>query len=347
MSNGASIMMHEAYYDVNNPISYRGVLPLAKLHTLKSASDWLKSQDAYTLHKPVRKKFPRRKTFAKGINDLFQADLVDMQNYSRYNNANRYILTCIDVFSKKAFAIPLTDKRGSSLATAFEQIFADTVPNLLQTDRGTEFLNSQVQEVFKKYHIRHYWSYNDDIKAAVVERFNRTLKTRMHRYFTAHHTNRWVDVLQSLIDSYNKTFHRSIGMAPNDVTAADQKQIAERMFPLKVTPLWKFEIGATVRITRYKNVFAKGYTQNWTEEAFKIDERHSTSPPTYSLVDLSGEQIKGRFYEHELQNIITTGDYIVERVLKTRKRNGQIEHFVQWRGYGSKFNSWTTSLRKI
>jgi len=138
-----------------------------------------------------------------------------------------------------------------------------------------------------------------------------------------------------------------IHTTPNDVTAADQKQIAERMFPLKVTPLWKFEIGATVRITRYKNVFAKGYTQNWTEEAFKIDERHSTSPPTYSLVDLSGEQIKGRFYEHELQNIITTGDYIVERVLKTRKRNGQIEHFVQWRGYGSKFNSWTTSLRKI
>jgi hypothetical protein len=65
---------------------------------------------------------------------------------------------------------------------------------------------------------------NDDIKAACVERFNRTLKTRMFRYFTARHTNRWLDVLQSLIESYNKSIHRSIGMAPNDVTRENSDQ---------------------------------------------------------------------------------------------------------------------------
>jgi transposase InsO family protein len=108
---------------------------------------------------------------------------------------------CIDVFSKHAFAVPLKDKRGLTLAAAFEKIFSDTVPDLVQSDRGTEFLNSHVQEVFKKYNIRHYWSLNDDIKAACVERFNRTLKGRMYRYFTARHTNRWIDVLQSLINS--------------------------------------------------------------------------------------------------------------------------------------------------
>ena len=200
-------MMNEVYYDVNNPASFGGVRKLARQFGTKTATDWLKTQDAYTLHKPLRKKFPRRKTFAKGINDLFQADLVDMQNVARYNDSYRYILTCIDVFSKRAFAVPLRDKRGPTLAAAFEKIFAEAVPNMLQTDRGTEFLNSQVQDLFKKFNIHHYWSFNDDIKCAVVERFNRTLKTRMFRYFTARHTNRWIDVLQSFIKAYNNSYH--------------------------------------------------------------------------------------------------------------------------------------------
>jgi transposase InsO family protein len=232
------MMMNELYYNVNSPASYGGVRPLARENksTIKSTADWLGTQDAYTLHKPARKKFPRRKTFAKGINDLFQADLVDMQSLSRFNDSHRYILTCIDVFSKRAFAVALKDKRGPTVADAFVKIFTDTVPNLLQTDRGTEFLNTQVQDVFKKYNIRHYWSLNDEIKAAVVERFNRTLKTRMYRYFSARHTNRWLDVLQSLVDSYNKSFHRTIGMAPNDVDSDNMRQVAERMFPRKVQP---------------------------------------------------------------------------------------------------------------
>jgi transposase InsO family protein len=343
-------MMNELYYNVNSPASYGGVRPLARENksTIKSTADWLGTQDAYTLHKPARKRFPRRKTFAKGINDLFQADLVDMQSLSRFNDSHRYILTCIDVFSKRAFAVALKDKRGPTVADAFVKIFTDTVPNLLQTDRGTEFLNTQVQDVFKKYNIRHYWSLNDEIKAAVVERFNRTLKTRMYRYFSARHTNRWLDVLQSLVDSYNKSFHRTIGMAPNNVDSDNMRQVAERMFPRKVQPHWKFQLGDTVRISRYKNIFTKGYIQNWTDEIYTVAERHVSEPPTYSLKDLLGESIKGRFYDHELQKVVKTDDvYIVDKVLKTRKRNGQIEHYVKWRGYADKFNSWTTDIHTL
>jgi Integrase core domain/Chromo (CHRromatin Organisation MOdifier) domain len=341
--------MNESYYDVNNTASFGGVRPLAREFNTTSASNWLKSQDAYTLHKPLRKRFPRRKTFAKGINDLFQADLADIQNLSRSNDGHRYILTCIDVFSKRAFALAIKDKQGSTLAAAFEIIFSDIVPNMIQTDRGTEFLNSLVQAVFKKYNIHHYWSLNDDIKAACVERFNRTLKTRLYRYFTAKHTNRWIDVLQSLINTYNKSFHRTIGMAPNDVTSDNAQQVAERMYPLKVVPKFKFQLGDTVRITIYKHVFVKGYIQNWTNEVYTISERHESNPPTYTITDLVGEEIKGRFYEQELQMVVKTeeDEYIVEKVLKTRKRNGRLEHYVKWYGYDDKFNSWTTSLRKL
>ena len=342
--------MNEIYYDPANPASYGGVRRLAKIakHGVKSTSKWLKTQDAYTLHKPIRKKFLRRRTFSKGIGDLFQADLVDLQSLARFNDSHRYILTCIDVFSRKAYAVPLTDKRGTTLVTALEKIFSDTVPNFLQTDRGMEFLNHEVQHLLKKYNIKHYWSFNDDIKAGLVERFNRSLKTRMFRYFTAHHTNRWIDVLQDLVDSYNKSFHRTIGIAPNDVTPENSAQIAERIYPPKVTPIWKFQIGDHVRITRYKHVFVKGYIQNWSTELFVVKIRYPTNPVTYGLCDLTGEEIKGKFYEQELQTVIKTDDeYIVEKVLKTRKRNGKIEHLVKWQGYADKFNSWATDIHTV
>jgi transposase InsO family protein len=341
--------MNEAYYNIHNPASYGGVRTLARQFSMKSSADWLQTQDSYTLHKPVRKKFPRRKTYSKGINDLFQADLVDMLRLSRFNDSYRYILACIDVFSKKAFAVGLKDKRGVTLALAFQNIFSDTRPNMIQTDRGSEFLNSEVQTVFKKFNVRHYWSLNDDIKAACVERFNRTLKNRMYRYFTAKHTNRWLDVLQAFIDSYNKSFHRTIGRTPNDVNADNEQEIAERMYPRKVKPNWKFNLGDSVRITIYKQVFDKGYTQNWTNEIYTITERFASDPVTYGIKDLLGEEIKGRFYEQEIQKVIKTveDEYTVEKVLKTRKRNGQLEHFVKWQGYANNFNSWTTSLRKL
>jgi hypothetical protein len=342
-------MMENIYYDPLNPGSFGGVVPLVRQTRSNNAKKWLTSQDAYTLHKPVRRIFPRRKTFAKGIDDLFQADLADMQNLSRYNDGYRFILTCVDVFSKRAFAIPLKDKRGPTVADAFEKIFKDRSPVFVQTDRGSEFLNTQVQSVFNKYKIKHYWSLNDDIKAACVERFNRTIKTRLFRYLTARHTKRWVDVLDDFIQSYNKSFHRTIGMSPDDVTVENSQHVADRMYPLKTDPRWKYDIGDKVRISKYKNIFEKGYLQNWTDEIFVIAIRYNSNPPTYGLNDLLGEDIKGRFYEPEIQMVDKKGDdvYIVENVLKTRRRNGRLEHFVKWQGYADKFNSWTTDVHRL
>jgi hypothetical protein len=189
---------------------------------------------------------------------------------------------------------------------------------------------------------------NDDIKAACVERFNRTLKTRMYRYFSAHHTNRWIDVLQSLIDSYNNSYHRTIGMAPNDVTVDNAHAVGVRMYPLKTQPIWKYKVGDTVKIAKYKHIFVKGYMQNWTDENFLISQRHATQPVTYGLTDLAGEDIKGKYYENEIQKVVKTDDvFIVEKVLKTRKRSGKLEHYVKWRGYPDKFNSWTSEITTI
>ena len=342
--------MEETYYDLSGPGSLSSVSNLQR-YTSRSRSavqNFLSGQDAYTLHKPIRVRFPRRRTFAKGINDLFQADLVDVSNVAAYNDGYRYILTCIDVFSKRAWAIPLKKKTGQEVTSAFEKILSDSKCNMLQTDKGTEWLNSKFQTMLREHGVKFYTSENDDIKAAVVERFNRTLKSKMWRYFTYKKTRRFVDVLQDLVRSYNNTHHRSIGMKPFEVDVTNENLVRKKLYPLKSTkkPKWKYSVGDKVRITMRRQPFKKGYTGNWSEEIFIINVRYPTQPVTYGIRDLSGEGIKGKFYQQELQKIDKRDDvYIVEKIIKTRKRAGKIEYFVKWRGYPNKFNSWVDNVK--
>ena len=156
--------MEEIYFSPREAGSFGGVRALSR-HTGKSQSTvtkFLQGQDAYTLHKPVRRRFPRRLTYAKGINDLFQADLVDVSNISHHNDGYRYILTCVDVFSKMAWAIPLKTKSATDLTAAFEKILAERKCTMLQTDKGTEWLNSKFQSMLRDYGIKFYTSENED-----------------------------------------------------------------------------------------------------------------------------------------------------------------------------------------
>ena len=340
------------YYDLHQPGS------LSSLHNLSQYSGvskskvlkFLQAQDAYTLHKPTRVRFSRRRTYAKGINDLFQADLVDVSSISRHNDGYRYILTCIDVFTKRAWAVPLKTKSGLEVTSAFAQILADTKCNMLQTDKGTEWLNSRFQSLLQQNDIKFYTSENDDIKAAIVERFNRTLKSKMWRYFTYKNTRRFLDVLPDLLHSYNNTFHRSIGMKPSDVSTKNEALVRRRLYPLKSKQKlkWKYSVGDKVRITMQRQPFKKGYLGNWSEEIFVVNVLYPTQPVTYGIKDLAGEDIKGKFYELELQKIQKCDDvFIVEKILKTRKRAGKIEYFVKWRSYPDKFNSWVDDVRSL
>ena len=143
-----------------------------------------------------------------------------MTNISRYNDNYKFILTCIDCYSRYAFAVPVKNKSALEVKSAFASILNDSGrrPAFVQSDKGTEFLNAIFQSYLKDNDIRHYTSENDDIKCALAESFNRTLKSKMWRYFTYSKSLRFVDVLQQLVDSYNSTPHRSIKMAPEDVT---------------------------------------------------------------------------------------------------------------------------------
>jgi hypothetical protein len=194
--------------------------------------------------------------------------------------------------------------------------------------------------------INFYTSQNPDTKAAVAERVIRTLKSRLYRYFTKKQSWKYIGVLQNIADAYNKSKHRSIGMAPVDVTKENESLVSKKLYPVKYldSPKFKFSIGDTVRIAREKPVFAKGYSQQWSDEIFKVTEQRDTDPPVYKLKDYNEEIIVGTFYEPELQSVTDTGVYRISEVVETRKRSGHTEYLVRWKGYPESMNSWITDI---
>lgn len=291
---------------------------------------------ANELHKPARKRFPRRRVTLKGINDLYQADLVEMQPYARINKGYRYIMTMINCFTKFAFAIPLKDKTGQEVAKAIEPILIKHKMKHFQTDQGTEWFNKYINGLMKKYNINHYATFSD-LKASIVERLNRTLKERMWKEFTAKGTYEWLTLLPSIINKYNNSIHKTIGMKPKDVKQKNVKEILQRINKKKgVKSRAKFKLGDVIRISKFKKVFAKGYLPNWTNEVFKIYAVKPTKPVTYILQDSKGEILNGGFYEQELSKSNTGDVYLVEKVLQ--RKGDQVK--VRWLGFDRKHDSW-------
>ena len=128
----------------------------------------VQSKDTYTLHKPVRYNFPRNRVIVTGIDDQWQADLVDVSSLARFNKGYKFLLTCIDVFSKFAWVVPLKNKTGESLVNGFQSILdLGRSTEKLQTDKGTEFLNRNFQSLLKENSI-HFFTTNSELKASVV-----------------------------------------------------------------------------------------------------------------------------------------------------------------------------------
>ena len=293
---------------------------------------------AEELHAPARRNFPRRRVLVRGYDDLWQADIVEMRPYARTNRGNNYILTMVDVLSKFAWALPLKTKSGKEVAGALEKIFEDSgrSPTNMQTDMGKEFYNSDTRKIMTKRNINHY-STHSVMKASVVERFNRTLKNAMWKMFTMQGSYRWVASLQRLISEYNNSVHRTIGMRPVQVTPAVAERLLKSVFSLpKIAAPGKFKVNDPVRVSRFKTIFAKGYTPNWSTEIFRITKVQRTNPVTYLLENTRGIPIAGGFYEYELAKTAHPDVYLVEKVLDRRGNQA----YVKWLGFDNSHNSW-------
>ena len=330
---------------------YREVRKIYPLVKFRDVEKFLMSNDSYTLHKPVRAPRLYRRTFTKFIGYLYQIDLVDMSKFSQENDGFKWIITCIDTFSKKAWVFKTKNKTGLAITRAMKGMLETQKPHKIQFDEGTEFLNHNFLRLLKRNKIKYYSTYSE-IKCSIVERFNRTLKTRMYRAFTAQGNHRYVDILQNLVDGYNNSKHRSIGMSPNEVNINNQNIVRKMLFPRVKKRLQRnvLKIDQSVRITRKKGVFQKGYEQSFSYEIFKITQVNNTYPVTYAISDYKGEIVLGSFYREELQVVDKSDDiYLVEKVINQRTVNRQRQYLVKWAGYPDAANTWIpeTDLFKL
>ena len=182
------------------------------------------------------------------------------------------------------------------------------------------------------------YSTHNDGKSVVAERFIRTLKSKIYNYMTSISKNVYIDKLDDIVNEYNNAYPTTIEMKPTDVK--DNTYINTDKETNDKDP--KFKVGDRVRISKYKNIFAKGYTPNWSEEVFVIEKVKNTVLWTYVINDLNGEEIMGTFYEKELQKK-NQEEFRIEKVIK---RKGD-KMPVKWKGYDNSFNSWIDEIDLI
>lgn len=348
--------LESIYFDPKHPASFAGPIKLHDLIKqegkykigLPRIRSWLQNQEAYSLHKPFRHKFRTNRVMVEGIDDQWDADLMDMRYYAKQNDDYNYILTVIDIFSKYVWLRPLKTKTSREVKEAFDSIHRK--PKLLRTDKGKEFTSHDVERFFKKKGIHHFVTQNIG-KANYAERVIKTIKNHLQRYMTHHQTHRYIDIVSHVNKSYNQSFHTTIGMSPKEVKKENERAIWWITYWPKrklKKQRFKFNVEDIVRITYLTNVFTREYDEKWTGEVFKVVKRFRRDGlALYKLQDFLGDDIKGTFYQSELQKVSIKDDKLwkVAKVLKTRKRRGKKEYYVRWKHWPKKFDSWVTDLK--
>ena len=365
-------LLHEHYTDVSNPASFSSIKKLwqrAKEDdpgiTLKQVREYLSSQESYTLHGNIPRRYPRTPVYVAKQHLLLAADLGDLQKLKDYNDGYSYIFLILDCFSRKLDICPVKRKDGKSVADAFQHILnkGEIWGRFLWIDRGSEMFNPHFTKVAKTASIKMYATKNYDTKSVYAERHIRTIKSRLYKAMTHFNTRRWIDMLPKIVTSYNLSAHRGLlGLTPNHVHSMKNptkiRHLANRMYEHKYrnySPQYirgvhsrtnvsdRLKVGDYVRLLTAAagSVFAKGYQHIFTVEVFRVKTVIHDTPPYYILEDLAGEEVEGKVYGPELKLTTKPEIYkiaaIVDRRITSRGKN-QIK--VAWEGYGDKFNSW-------
>ena len=198
--------------------------------TRKEIRKWAENNLSYSLHKPSRRTFKRNKVNDPEIDSLWEADLAFVQDVAKENDGVNYLLVVIDVLSKYVWVRPMKNKTARSLLEAFDSILSEgRKPEKLRTDKGTEFVNDSFQQYLKKKGISILYS-KQRTKGECSGASNRTLKSKLYHYFTVVNSLRYIDVLQDLVDSYNNTYHRSIGRAPATVSLLNVGDVRRKLY---------------------------------------------------------------------------------------------------------------------
>ena len=293
--------MDSYYYNLDNPSAFSSINQVARSSkkSRKTVEKWLSKQDTWQRHKPVIYKFPQRRTTGIACFTHVQADLADLTPLAKNNRGKRWMLVLVDCYSRYVMARALARKSGAEVAAALKDCFKsiNMYPMLLITDQGLEFYNSQVKEYLKGINAQ-LASPSTFQKASIVERMQRTIKSRLYRYFTKSGKRNWTTVLQKVVAGINNSHHRIIKATPQQVLdGLEPAPLPERHYKSK------FKEGDRVRIAKALELFRKGYVSGWTDELFTIVRALATNPPTFHIIDDAGKPIKGIFYSQEMIKI--------------------------------------------
>lgn len=305
--------LSKVYYDIKNPAGYGSARRLKRAFpsvSLSVINQWLQSQPTYTRHRYRRLRYKTNKIYAIGINDSWQADLLDLPALKKFNNNYRYVLVVIDVLSRYLFAVPIKNKTTGEIIKAFREIFKSRVPLKIFSDRGREFNSRAFKKFLKSRGVNIYFS-SSQFKASLAERVIRTIKEQIYRVITRTGNKNYLKYLPSIISAYNNRIHSTIGVAPAKVNVWNESAVWDRLYGHsqgkreKNLPL---TVGDKVRLAIAEEAFRKTYKGTFTEEIFVVDQVIRREPPVYRIKDLKGELIEGTFYANELQKVIEPED---------------------------------------
>ena len=273
------------------------------------------------------------------MDEIHSYDLVDMQKYSKVNRGYKYIFTNIYIFSKYAWLFALKTKTIKEIKLCFQKIFKERKPKYIWSDQESSFFSKEMLQFFKDNNVEIHYTHSD-LKAVIIERFNRSLRELMMKSFVKNNNTVWYNNLPELRNTYNNRYHSTIKMKPKNVNKLNEKHIKNTVYNYDITNKKpKFKIGHLVRISLKRRALFDKPTGNikWSEQLDKIYKINKSIVIIHQLKDMNDEIIEGQFYTKERQLIKNTiREYIIEKILKTK--NNKI--FVKWRGYDSSFNSW-------
>jgi transposase InsO family protein len=348
------------YYDPKHSGSFGGVDKLFRavrkegkfVLSRKKISDWLLKQEDYAVHREERANVKRRRVIAPFVDYQWDVDTANMEYYKKHNEGYAYFLLAVDILSKYVWTVAVRGRTGKEIVKALQGIFTEgRKPTKLRSDPGTEYSNRDVRGLLKKEGVQYFVTHNL-VKASYAERSIKTIKGRLVRYMTRHQTHRWVDILADVTKSYNNTYHRSIKRTPQSVKPDDSASLWQLQYevlakaPAKRSTLprisqFKFKVGDLVRVSFMRRPFQREYDERWSRELFVINQRFMTEYiPQYRLKDYAGEEITGTFYQNQLKRAFKQETYLVEKTIGSRKRGGEKQYLVRWKGWPSKYDTW-------
>lgn len=362
LSENKKQILLKLYEDYRSPSGLSGINMLFKAAkiahphiTLQEIKHFLAGQNSYTLHKITPRRFTRRKTIASGPKNIITCDLADMSSISSHNDGVRYLLIGLDVFSRYMSVKKLINKNSKTVTEHLELMLDEPAfkgTRKIFCDRGAEFTNNNVKQMYERKKIKFYSTHSQEIKSGLIERHIRTLKTKIYKFLTHTKSQRYIDVLNDLVSAYNSSPHRGLkGLTPLTVhfhlSPRDIRELYFRMYsyrPPQAKQTHTLPVGQTVRVssTARQNIFHKSHKILNTREIFRIRKTDvKLGVRGYFLEDLLKEEIQGVFYRDELIPTLLPAvfDFEIIKTLKDKKTQ-KVKHLVEWVGYPSKFNSY-------